>query len=231
MEGRTSPRDRAMVIAPAARAPSECIGRPGRAAPSTRLARVARVARVAPTAWIGRVARMAPAALFAVAALALGAAACETARASTRPLDVVGDAQRGKGLFDDYGCTSCHIIPGVADAGGTVGPPLIAWQRRTYIAGMLPNTPGYLVRWIMTPQQVVPGNAMPDMGVSQKDASDMAAYLYTIKSATPRPHVPAARSHAAAPATGGGPATNLNGRARAWPGSVHGRGHVPGPEP
>ncbi len=165
MEGRTSPRDRAMAIAPAAR-----------------VARTAWVACVAPTAWISRLARMTPLApLFVVAALALGAAACETARASTRPLDVVGDAQRGKGLFDDYGCTSCHIIPGVADAGGTVGPPLIAWQRRTYIAGMLPNTPGYLVRWIMTPQQVVPGNAMPDMGVSQKDASDMAAYLYTIK--------------------------------------------------
>ncbi len=219
MEGRTSPRDRAMTIAPAA--------------PVTRTAWTARVARVAPTAWIGRVARMAPLApLFAVAALALGAAACESARASTRPLDVVGDAQRGKGLFDDYGCTSCHIVPGVADAGGTVGPPLIAWQRRTYIAGMLPNTPGYLVRWIMTPQQVVPGNAMPDMGVSQKDASDMAAYLYTIKYAT---RAPAGSRRFLCPrlrlATGGGQATNLNGRARAWPGSVHGRGHVPGPEP
>ncbi len=191
MEASTSPRVRAAALAPAAR-----VALSGWICRMTGAGRVARAARVAGLAWpslprggsgrlVGSLVHRAPVArlipLFLVAALALFAAACESARASTRPLDVVGDAQRGKGRFDDYGCTSCHIIPGVADAGGTVGPPLVAWQRRTYIAGMLPNTPRYLVRWIMTPQLVVPGNAMPDMGVSQKDASDMAAYLYTIK--------------------------------------------------
>ena len=46
---------------------------------------------------------------------------------------------------------------------------------------MLRNTPANLVRWIREPQAVVPGNAMPDMGVSEADARDIAAYLYTLR--------------------------------------------------
>ena len=39
------------------------------------------------------------------------------------------------------GCGTCHMIPGIKDAQGLVGPPLIHWSRRTYIAGEAPNTP------------------------------------------------------------------------------------------
>jgi cytochrome c1 len=46
---------------------------------------------------------------------------------------------------------------------------------------MLRNTPPNLVRWIREPQAVVPGNAMPNMGVSEVDARDIAAYLYTLR--------------------------------------------------
>ena len=80
-----------------------------------------------------------------------------------------------------YGCPACHTIPGVKNANGNVGPPLARIGERTYIAGMLRNTPPNLVRWIREPQAVVPGNAMPDMGVSEADARDIAAYLYTLR--------------------------------------------------
>jgi cytochrome c1 len=53
--------------------------------------------------------------------------------------------------------------------------------RRIYIAGTLRNTSGNLVRWLRNPQQVLPGNAMPDMGLSEADARDVAAYLYTLR--------------------------------------------------
>jgi cytochrome c1 len=92
-----------------------------------------------------------------------------------------GDARRGPGLMQGYGCTACHTIPGVANAQGNVGPPLTRFADRTYIAGMLRNTPANLVRWIRDPQGVVPGNAMPNMGVSDAQARDIAAYLYTLR--------------------------------------------------
>jgi cytochrome c2 len=91
-----------------------------------------------------------------------------------------GDSQRGQQLIPQYGCGACHTIAGIEGAHGQVGPPLTGIADRAYIAGMLTNTPDNLVTWIMHPQQVVPGNAMPELGVSERDARDIAAYLYTL---------------------------------------------------
>ncbi|MDQ6685763.1 MAG: c-type cytochrome, partial [Pseudomonadota bacterium] len=94
---------------------------------------------------------------------------------------VGGDAKRGPALIVAYGCAACHTVPGVDGAIGNVGPPLTRIGDRTYIAGMLRNTPPNLVRWIRDPQGVVPGNAMPNMGVTEAQARDIAAYLYTLR--------------------------------------------------
>jgi cytochrome c1 len=80
-----------------------------------------------------------------------------------------------------YGCTSCHTIPGVAGANGVVGPPLARFARRSYIAGHLSNDATTLVRWIRHPHALDGRTAMPEMGVSDGDARDMAAYLYTLR--------------------------------------------------
>jgi cytochrome c len=92
-----------------------------------------------------------------------------------------GDAHRGPALIKSLGCAGCHTVPGVRGATGNVGPPLTRFGDRTYVAGMLRNTPDNLIRWIRDPQGVVPGNAMPNMGVSAADARDIAAYLYTLR--------------------------------------------------
>jgi cytochrome c len=92
-----------------------------------------------------------------------------------------GDAHRGRVAIRNYGCGACHVIPGIRAAQGTVGPPLSMWERRTYIAGQVPNTPELLVRWLEAPQAIEPGTAMPNLGVTPKDARDIAAYLYTIR--------------------------------------------------
>ena len=55
------------------------------------------------------------------------------------------------------------------------------WSRRVYIAGELPNTPENLTRWLQHPPQVEPKTAMPDMGVTDQDSRDIAAYLYSLK--------------------------------------------------
>lgn len=88
---------------------------------------------------------------------------------------------RGRDLLTDYGCHTCHTIPGVPNARALVGPPLNGWADRIYIAGALVNSPDNLTAWLMDPQAIEPGTAMPDMGVTEQDALDMAAYLYTLR--------------------------------------------------
>ena len=98
------------------------------------------------------------------------------------PADIpAGDADRGEELIRDYGCGSCHTVPGVAGADGTVGPPLNAFAERDYIAGNLRNTPANLILWIQNPQEIEPGTAMPDIGVTEEDARDIATYLHTLR--------------------------------------------------
>jgi cytochrome c2 len=93
----------------------------------------------------------------------------------------IGDPSHGAALISYYGCGACHSVPGVAGATSMVGPPLTQFARRSYIAGMLRNTPDNLVAWIRNPQKIVPGNAMPALGIDEHDARDIAAYLYTLQ--------------------------------------------------
>jgi cytochrome c len=85
-----------------------------------------------------------------------------------------------KYLMIHYGCPTCHVIPGVPGAVGTVGPSLHGLSRRSYLAGKLPNTHANLELWISHPQQFEPGTAMPEMGVTADDARQIAAYLDTV---------------------------------------------------
>jgi len=85
--------------------------------------------------------------------------------------------KRGKTAMPQYACQSCHIIPGIIGAQVQVGPKLEDYARRRYIAGYLPNTPANLAYWLRATQHVKPLSAMPELGVSEQDAADMAAYL------------------------------------------------------
>ncbi len=93
----------------------------------------------------------------------------------------VGDAEAGAIWIGRSGCGSCHQIPGIMHANGLVGPPLIHFSRRTIIAGYLPNTRENLVRWIQHPQRLAPGNAMPEAGLTDQQARDIAAYLHGLE--------------------------------------------------
>lgn len=89
-----------------------------------------------------------------------------------------GNASHGRALIQQYGCGSCHSIPDVPGARGTVGPALSGIPSRSYIGGVLMHTPDNLVRWIQNPKAVDEKTAMPNLGVTAEDARDIAAYLY-----------------------------------------------------
>jgi cytochrome c551/c552 len=92
-----------------------------------------------------------------------------------------GDPHRGRAAIHQYGCASCHTIPGVAGADALVGPSLAHIASRTYLGGVIDNNPDNLVRWILDPPAVDPKTAMPNLKLSESDARDIAGYLYTLK--------------------------------------------------
>ena len=118
-----------------------------------------------------------------VAVLTLAALACALASACTETRTPIagGDPENGRLLLRQFGCGDCHRIPGVATAEGPAGPPLDAIARRVYLAGLLPNTPDNMVRWIRSPKSIDPRTAMPDLQVTEAHARDMTAYLYRLR--------------------------------------------------
>jgi cytochrome c len=90
-----------------------------------------------------------------------------------------GDPNAGKVAIGHYGCGSCHTIPGVVGARGEVGPDLAGLRLRMYIAGELPNNPDNLIRWIRNPLAVRQTVDMPNLGVTDSDARNIAAFLYS----------------------------------------------------
>lgn len=124
-------------------------------------------------ARVGRLARLAGLASIAAALVGCDGLTNQPPRVAVPG----GDVDRGRLLLRQFGCGACHRIPGVAAAEGNVGPPLAKLHERVYLAGVVPNTPDNLVRWILDPQAIDPLTAMPDLGVTEPQARDMAAYL------------------------------------------------------
>jgi cytochrome c2 len=125
--------------------------------------------------------------LFAACALAsllvAGATACGGGEAERAASEMTGGGSpaRGRAAIEHYGCASCHTIPGVRGADALVGPPLTQVASRSYIGGVLKNSPENMMRWIRDPQGVDQLTAMPNLGINDSDARDIASYLYTLK--------------------------------------------------
>jgi cytochrome c len=120
-----------------------------------------------------------------VSLLLIACAICGCQRSSEPPTQA-GDLtrpnpDRGKVAIAHYGCSSCHTIPGIRNANGLVGPSLDRIASRTYIAGVLQNTHENMLRWIEDPPHVDDKTAMPNLRVTDVDARDIAAFLYTLR--------------------------------------------------
>jgi cytochrome c len=115
-------------------------------------------------------------------ALLLPLAACQSEPERDYAADLAGgDPVRGKGAIRHYGCKTCHSIPGIEGEQTTVGPSLEGFADRTFIGGVIENNPENLVRWLQNPQQIDPMTTMPATGATEKDARDIAAFLYTLR--------------------------------------------------
>ena len=125
---------------------------------------------------LARIASLLPLAL----GVAIAASACDRADSHLSGL-AGGDPERGRAVIKKYGCNTCHTIAGVRGADGLVGPPLTGIAERMYIGGVARNPPANMVSWIEHPKQFDSKTAMPNVGVTHRDAVDIASYLYTLR--------------------------------------------------
>lgn len=107
------------------------------------------------------------------------------ARAPSRASRATGegyapDPERGRAALRQYLCLTCHVVPGTVGSEVAVGPPLDDVARRAFLSGTLPNSRENLVRWLRDPHAIDPDSAMPSLGVSERDARDIGAYLESI---------------------------------------------------
>ncbi|GAB3333048.1 c-type cytochrome [Bordetella tumulicola] len=114
-----------------------------------------------------------------------GMAACGDARAPlaqdvSTGLSDRADPDRGRRLMMEKGCVACHVVPRVRAPIARVGPSLNNMGRQAYVNGLLANTPANLIRWLMDPPAVNPRTAMPNVGLTQTEAEDIAAFLYAL---------------------------------------------------
>lgn len=133
-------------------------------------------------AWLGESDRRSRrAAVLLLVGAALGVSACRSNAEQVARELTGGEPSRGAQAIRKYGCDTCHTIPGVRTADATVGPPLNQVARRVYLAGHIPNTPDNMILWIRHPRRADAQTVMPEMGVSERDGRDIAAYLYTLQ--------------------------------------------------
>ena len=111
--------------------------------------------------------------------LALVLTACVDKADLPRPI-AQGDPAAGLLAIREVGCAACHKIPGVSWPEGRSGSNLAGFGARPLISGRLPNQPDVLVRWLIDAPSMDPGTAMPPMPLTQDQARDVAAYLYTL---------------------------------------------------
>lgn len=117
-----------------------------------------------------------PCALF-TAALMLAACGDKPGPART----IAGsDPARGLAVMERVGCAACHEIPGIDWPQGQAGPSLKGFGAGPMIGGRLPNQPDVLAAWLIDAPSLAPETGMPPMPLSQAEARDVAAYLYTL---------------------------------------------------
>ena len=93
-----------------------------------------------------------------------------------------GNPARGQALAAQYGCTICHVIPGVEGPNGSLGPSLQGVASRATLSfGTVQNTPANLVRFIQAPSTMNPQSSMPPIELTPTDAQDLAAFLGTLR--------------------------------------------------
>jgi hypothetical protein len=85
-------------------------------------------------------------------------------------------------VFQEKGCTGCHVLTGVRDAAGTLGPPLTGVGATASVRRSTARAEEYLRESVKSPDAyIVPGytspSPMPPGLAAGKDLNDLVAFL------------------------------------------------------
>jgi len=101
--------------------------------------------------------------------------------------NVPGDPNNGRKLFTDSkfyppsGCGSCHTLLGYTTGTYPGAPNLTNVSLRPTLAGeTLQNNPAQMKAWIMDPPSQKRDARMPKLNVSDQEATDLAAFIYSL---------------------------------------------------
>jgi cytochrome c oxidase subunit II len=81
-------------------------------------------------------------------------------------------------------CMSCHVIRGLEARAepATPAPDLThIGSRQTIAAGLFPNSPEDLARWLADPPAVKPGSKMPDYNLTEEQIDALVEYLGSLR--------------------------------------------------
>jgi nitric oxide reductase subunit C len=88
-----------------------------------------------------------------------------------------GASPQGALLFQQKGCTACHMINGQGASGP--GPNLSHIGSQPY--DQLSNTPDFLYRWIEDPKAIKPTTIMPTIPMTPEERLAIVQYLIILK--------------------------------------------------
>lgn len=100
-----------------------------------------------------------------------------------------GDATRGRQLFVSKQCVTCHTLPGITEATGTIGPPLVSIANTASSRKPGVTAEAYLRESIKDPDaytvspylKSTAGGMLLPVPVNDQEINDLVAFLLTQK--------------------------------------------------
>src|ERR687897_936858 len=96
---------------------------------------------------------------------------CTSCHLDVQKFDAVPLLAEGQRLFEQIGCTGCHLVRGYENI-PKIGPSLRKISAKV--------EPSWMVRWIENPHRFRPRTRMPDFDLKQDDAVAIVAFLWSL---------------------------------------------------
>jgi mono/diheme cytochrome c family protein/predicted nucleic acid-binding Zn-ribbon protein len=96
---------------------------------------------------------------------------CTSCHLDVQKFDAVPLLAQGQILFEQVGCTGCHLVQGYENI-PKIGPSLRKISAKV--------DPSWMVRWIENPHKFRPRTRMPNFDLKQDDALAIAAFLWSL---------------------------------------------------
>ncbi|MGP4080378.1 cytochrome c oxidase subunit II [Pseudalkalibacillus sp. R45] len=93
--------------------------------------------------------------------------------------DAPSEVAQGQKIFEQN-CLQCHAV---GDKGGNVGPALTGFADNEKVAGIADHNKENIKKWINDPQEMKPGNNMPDFNFNEEQLDALADYLMELETA------------------------------------------------